>query len=212
MMRRPLLVAIVLLAAVLALTPLAIRTAGTWLVVDDPLQPARAVVVFGGQVPFRAMEAAAIYKQGMTREVWLTPGGVYAEDLALAQLEIDRPREYMYSQQVLERLEVPPEAIHVLPGATQNTADEVRAVARELKETGGDRVIVVTSKYHSRRVKVLWRALIGDRPGLIVRYTPNDPYEPARWWHNAEDMRSVWREWFGLLNAWAGFPVSSERW
>lgn len=211
-MRRPLVVAIVVLVALLALASLAVRGAGTWLVVDDRLQPASAVVVFGGQVPFRAMEAAAIYKQGLTREVWLTPGGVYDEDIKLAELGVERPLEYTYSRQVLERLEVPPEAIRVLPGRTQNTADEVRAVARELQETGGNRAIVVTSKYHTRRVKVLWRSLVGSGPQLVVRYTPDDPYEPTRWWRTSEDIRSVWREWFGLLNAWAGFPVSSERW
>ena len=34
--------------------------AGPWLVVEDDLQQARAVVVLSGQVPFRAMEAADI--------------------------------------------------------------------------------------------------------------------------------------------------------
>ena len=210
-MSRRLILGLALVGAGLILATWGVRAAGTWLVVADRLQPARAVVVFGGQVPFRAMEAAAIYKQGLAREVWLTPGGVYEEDLALAKLDIDRPREYMYSEQVLERLEVPHDAIRVLPGLTENTADEVRAVARELKQVGGDRAIVVTSKYHTRRVRVLWRALVGSRPELVVRYTPADPFDAARWWRTSEDMRSVWREWFGLLNAWAGFPVSSER-
>ena len=196
----------------LALAPFALTTAGTWLVVADPLQPARSIVVFGGHVPFRAMEAAAIYKQGWTREVWLTQGGVYEEDLALAKLGINRTPEHVYSRQVLERLGVPGDAIRVLPERNVNTADEVRTVARELKAAGGDRAILITSKYHARRVKVVWHALVGGRPEAIVRYAPDDPFEPGRWWRNTADAMSVSREWFGLLNAWAGFPVKSERW
>lgn len=204
--------AVAVLTGCLTLAPLALTTAGTWLVVADPLQPARSAVVFGGHVPFRAMEAAAIYKEGWTREVWLTRGGLKEEDLALARLGVNRTPEYDYSRQVLRRLGVPGDAIRVLPEWTLNTADEVRAVARELRTVGGDRAILITSKYHARRVKVTWHTLVGSRPEAIVRYTPNDPFEPGRWWRNTADAMSVSREWFGLLNVWAGFPVKSERW
>ncbi len=206
------LIAGVCLAALLAITAVAFTTAGTSLVVDDPLQHARAVVVFGGQVPFRAMEAAGIYRDGWTREVWLTQGGIYPEDLALARLGIDRTPEHEYSRQVLESLGVPAQAILLVGGRTQNTAEEVRVIARELKARGGDRVILITSKYHARRVKFIWQKLVGHHPDAIIRYTPDDPFTPDRWWQNTEDAMSVSREWFGLLNAWAGFPVKSERW
>src|SRR5438874_12825840 len=111
MWRRRLLAALLLPAAVLAFGPLALTAAGTWLVVEDRLQPARSVVVFGGHLPFRAMEAAAVYRQGWAGEVWLTQGGVYAEDIALARMNIEKPPEHVFSQQVLERLGVPGTAI-----------------------------------------------------------------------------------------------------
>src|SRR5439155_22605989 len=119
---------------------------------------------------------------------------------------------HVYSRRVLLAQGVPSEAIRVLGEHNSNTADEVRAVARELNAAGGGRVILVTSKYHTRRVKVLWHAIAGGDPDAIVRYTSDDPFEPARWWRNTADALSVSREWFGLLNAWAGFPVTSERW
>ena len=37
-------------------------------------------------------------------------------------------------------------------------ADEVRTVPRELTRYRGDRVILVASSYHTRRVKILWHA------------------------------------------------------
>ena len=183
---------------------------GRWLEVDDPLSSAQAIVVFGGHLPFRAMEAASIYRQGWAREVWLTEGGIFPEDLALERLGIDKPPESSYSQQVLERLGVPANSIRLIAGHNVNTADEVRTVARELKARGGDRVILITSKFHTRRVKFLWYKLIGNRPEAIVRYTPYDTFQPDRWWRNAADASSVAHEWFGLLNAWAGFPINSE--
>ena len=206
------LIAVAFLAAVLVLAPLALRTAGTWLVVEDPLQPARSIVVVGGHLPFGAMEAAVVYQQGWTREVWLTQGAVHEEDLALARVGVDRTPEHVYSRQVLVALGVPSDAIHLVADRNRNTADEVRAVARELDTKGGGRVILITSKYHTRRVKILWHALVGSHSEAIVRYTSDDPFEPVRWWRNTADALAVSREWFGLLNAWAGFPVKSERW
>ena len=61
-----------LVAVTLALVVFAFYEAGPLLVVEDPLQKARAVVVFGGGIPFRAMEAAKLYREGWAPEVWLS--------------------------------------------------------------------------------------------------------------------------------------------
>ncbi len=63
--RRVWLAAMALLVAALAFAAFAVLEAGACQVVEDPLQPARAVVVLGGKVPFRAMEAAKLYKQAV---------------------------------------------------------------------------------------------------------------------------------------------------
>src|SRR5580658_27697 len=94
--------AVALLTAVSALALFACSRAGAWLVVEDPLEHAPAAAVFGGKTPFRAMEAAKLYKDGWTREVWLTEGGLSADEVALTQLGVDRPQEYVYNRQVLE--------------------------------------------------------------------------------------------------------------
>jgi uncharacterized SAM-binding protein YcdF (DUF218 family) len=203
-----------LLGAVIALLALilALRAAGPWLVTDDPLQPAKSVVVLGGQVPFRAMEAAAVYKQGWAPEVWLTQGAYTEVDAALDDLGIDRIPEHDYSRRVLDRLGVPDAAIRVLAERNVNTADEIRAVKKRLEAVAADRVIIVTSKSHTRRVKTLWRKLVGNHPEAIVRYAADDPFDPVHWWDRREDALSVSREWLGLLSVWIGLQARSERW
>lgn len=199
-------------AVVLGATVLAWASGlGAWLVVEDPLAPARAVVVLGGQMPFRPMEAATIYRQGWAPEVWITRRGREAEQAALRELKIEVPGEEVYSRAVLERLGVPAAAIRVLSQPAENTTEEVRVIARELHLVGGGEVILVTSKPHSRRVRATWRALIGDSPHAIVRYATADSYDARRWWRQTADALAVSREVFGLLNVWAGFPVQSGR-
>ena len=96
----------------------------------DPLEPADAIVVFGGSVPFRAMEAAKIYHQGLASTVWLTQSALHEDDAELARLGISRTPEYVYSEEVLKKLGVPSAAIQILPQPVRNTAEEVRSIAQ----------------------------------------------------------------------------------
>jgi uncharacterized SAM-binding protein YcdF (DUF218 family) len=179
-----------------------------WLVVEDPLSKAPAIVILNGYFPFRAMEAASLYKQGWAKEVWLIRASpTHAEEQALEQLGMQIDREEAINREVLARSQVPANAICVLNGKVKNTADEMRLIAHELAQRGKDRVIIVTSKAHSRRVRATWRALVGNQPCAIVRYAVTDPYSSTRWWRNTNAALVVSREIFGLINVWAGFPV-----
>jgi uncharacterized SAM-binding protein YcdF (DUF218 family) len=194
----------------LLLVVLAMGQVGRLLLVTDTLEHAQSVAVLGGGVPFRAMEAAVIYREGWAPEVWLTRNVRHPDDVALAKLGIERMPEDAYNRVVLERLGVPDESIRLLDRRILNTAEEVRLIADEVGKRGGDRVILVTSKYHARRLKFLWLRLVGDHPRAIVRYARDDPFDPNEWWHTSRDAMAVSREVFGVLNAWAGFPVRSE--
>ena len=117
----------------------------------------------------------------------------------------------MVNRAVLERLGVPSGAIRMLSPGVQNTVDELRLVAREMARGGADRVILVTSKPHSRRVRATWRAVVGKSPHAVVRYAESDAFDGQRWWERTADALAVSREVFGLMNVWAGFPVRPDQ-
>jgi uncharacterized SAM-binding protein YcdF (DUF218 family) len=200
-----------LLVVVAVLLPWGASAIGQWLMVADPLEPAKAIVVLSGRVPFRAMEAASIYREGLAQEVWLTREVVGPEEQALDRLGVAVVRGDAYNRAVLERLGVKPEAIRLLGDDVWNTVDEVRLIAGELGRAGGDRVIIVTSKTHSRRVRTTWAAIVGASPRAIIRYAREEPYDARGWWRNTRDALDVSREVFGLMNVWAGFPVRPDR-
>jgi uncharacterized SAM-binding protein YcdF (DUF218 family) len=178
---------------------------GLWLVVEDPLQTSGAEVALSGDMPVRAREAAEVYKQKFAPEVWLThPDDATSE---LHELGIDYLGESFYNQKVLIKLGVPVEAIRVLEPTIFNTEDEVRLIVKSARDARIHRVIVVTSKAHTRRVRAIWRKVVGSDPALIVRYASEDPYDGAHWWRRTGDALQVVREVLGLANTWAGFPL-----
>lgn len=84
-------------------------------------------------------------------------------------------------------------------------------MSEELERRRGHRVIVVTSKPHTRRVRATWNRLFAQRGAVTVRYATDDPYAPAHWWRQTNDALDVSREVLGLLNVWSGFPVKVDR-
>ncbi len=178
---------------------------GRWLVVEDALEPAHAIVVLSGRMPLRAREAAEIYRQGFAAQVWVTRPVGPAEELK--QMGISYLGEEFYNEEVLLHRGVPTDAIRMLEKPVSNTQEEVLEISEELRREGGQNVIVVTSKVHTRRVKAIWKAKVGESLRLMVRYASEDSYDGAHWWRHTQDALEVVREILGLANVWAGFPV-----
>jgi len=178
---------------------------GRWLAIEDPLEKAQAIVVLSGRMPIRAREAARLYRAGFAPEIWLTRPAEPAA--SLQAIHIAYIGEDFYNTRVLMHEEVPENAIRILEPTIGNTADEVRVVAAELARRGNFKVILVTTKAHTRRVRALWNRLADSRVHAIIRASPDDPFQPAHWWRTTGDALDVVREGLGLLNVWAGLPL-----
>ena len=182
---------------------------GRWLVIEDPLDKAQAIVVLSGRIPMRAKEAARLYNAAYASQVWLTRAN--EPTASLQEMQIVYIGEDFFNSRVLMHEGVPSNAIRVLEPPIDNTADELRAIAAELQREKGGTVIIVTTKAHTRRVRTLWKKLSGGRERAIVRAAPSDPFAPDHWWRATGDALDVVREVLGLLNAWAGLPLQPSR-
>lgn len=197
-------IAVVILALVIV-GICAFRGAGRWLVCEDALRPANVIVVLSGGMPWRAEEAARIFRMGYARRVWITrplnPGQ------ELAAMGIHFTGEDDYNREVLIHEGVPDEDIEILPSTIVDTEQEIDEVSREMRRDGMATAIVVTSPPHTRRVRVLWRGLAARNTHAIVRAAYQDEFDANHWWRDTRDALSVTREMLGLLNAWTGLPV-----
>jgi uncharacterized SAM-binding protein YcdF (DUF218 family) len=114
------------------------------LIAQDPLLPADAIVVIGGDhKPDRIARAVYLYEQGYAPIVILSAGTpVWEGDEQIAEAEVMRRQAVAVG--------LPPEAI--LMETESQTTRENAIYTRTLSEANGlDSFLLVTSTYHSRR-------------------------------------------------------------
>jgi len=126
-------------------------------------------------------------------------------------LEAARLYKEFYDRLLLLHQGVPDSAIHILAPPIVNTADEMRTFGQALRKENQHRIIIVTSKVHTRRAAALWKRLSAKDGEAIVRGASGDGYDPAHWWRSTGDALDVVREILGLLNAWAGLPLQPAK-
>jgi uncharacterized SAM-binding protein YcdF (DUF218 family) len=79
--------------------------------------------------------------------------------------------------------------------------EELDVVSAALKAAGGQRVIVVTNKAHTRRVHILWNMYFGSRGELIAHPVSNDDFEASHWWKPSGGREQMNHELPGIMNA-----------
>jgi uncharacterized SAM-binding protein YcdF (DUF218 family) len=192
------------LGAILAgLAAVAGRDASAWLARPDPLDRADAIVVLG-QDPTRAFEAADLYRAGLAPRVLLSRPKREARLLYLESQGIGVPWFEVAARTILRGRGVPEEAIGTFGDKLISTLTEAQAVAAALP--GARRLIVVTSPYHARRARLIFRDLL---PGADVRLAENH-YEtlPRAWWADETSANNVIMEFLKLAFYEAGGQMS----
>jgi uncharacterized SAM-binding protein YcdF (DUF218 family) len=169
-----------------------------FLIVDQPRQRADAIVVLGGSLPDRILEAVDIYKAGMAPRIVLgrepaSPGIDELRRRGGRMLERDE-----VNVAIAEQLGVPKSALVVVDGRPTSTLAEAWIIIPYLRRVGAKRVILVSSKIHTRRAGLTYRA---HAPEIEFTTCASrfDPFDPQSWWEIRGNVRRVFFEYQKLL-------------
>ena len=191
-----------------ALAAVALLGAGRLLVVADPLPPrADAIVILAGSVPDRTLEAADLYRAGLAPRVVVTRERLPRGQATLRARGVRLPESDELTVTALHELGVPPGAIVVLRRRAASTESEARTIARWACAHRLRRLIVVTSRAHSRRARLILRQALGAGIALAMRPSRYDAFAAARWWHVRRDAKLTLSEYEKLTNY-----LLTERW
>lgn len=193
-----------ILAPILILSIFALSRLGSFLVVQDPLAKADAIFVLGGTRYERPLEAVELYKAGWAPRITLMRQIADNGELELMKRRVPYRREVDEQVEVLVRLGVPASAITVLNEAN-STAEEADALYAIGTREHWTRVIIVTSKQHTRRARlVMRRRMAGTGVEVVVRPSRLDDADVDRWWRNRSTLRFTLFESQRLLGYWIG--------
>jgi uncharacterized SAM-binding protein YcdF (DUF218 family) len=196
-----------------AFAALALVLGGVWLLFEggrflqheDRLEHADAIFVLAGTRLERPLEAVDLYKAGWAPRIVLSPGRPDPAERLARERGIVFPLESELQRDALIHLGVPASAIVADDGSVDNTASEANLLRAMVIANHWHRVIVVTSKYHTRRAGFAFRrGLAGTGATPIIRASKYDLFDPAQWWRNRADVRFGGREWVALILYWLG--------
>ncbi len=169
-------IVLVLLAAVMAMT--AAWSIGWFIDFSDQPQKADMIVVLAGGYE-RPFYGAELFRQGWAPEIWISRPLRNPAELKAAALGVPIPAEEEINQAVLRRLGVPAARIHLYGDSVLSTANEALALRRAV-DLHGKTILVVTSRYHARRSKWIFRHTLPEAE--ILACAAPDEASSRRWW------------------------------
>ena len=160
--------------------------------------PARSdvILVLAGETDRRPERALQLLDQGYGHSIVMNvPAAAMIYDIPQIQLA------EQYIQRVPEKA-----AIKICPIMGLSTREESQDVARCLAGEEGQRILIVTSEFHTRRALSIFRHELPSK-SFSVAVAHDDTQFGMRWWAHRQWAKTCMDEWIRLL-----WWTAVERW
>lgn len=180
--------------------------AADWLnAADAPVKADRMLILAGETARF--VYGAELYQQGYASEIYVSRPVRLPSYRLLDELQIPFPRFEEVYRAILVKKGVSDQHIHYLGESLVSTVDEANAMREITMRSGWKSLLVVTSPYHVRRVKMVFRDTMPEVSVAVVA-TPYESF-PAKWWTDQDVARNVLLELAKILFYLVGGQFSS---
>lgn len=173
---------------------------GRFLVINDALESSDVIYVLNGDPNSRPVQAAELFKRKLAPRVFIAR----AASSPLNDLRVT-PNTTDMSIAVMERLGVPGSLITVLsmPNGVRSTYDEASLLRNSMEQRSMRRAIIVTSAFHTRRARWIFRKLLPeDRFKVMMSATPDPKYNERNWWRSEDGLIACNNEYLKLAYYW----------
>jgi uncharacterized SAM-binding protein YcdF (DUF218 family) len=169
--------------------PLLRFTAESW-IIEDPLDKADALIVLGDDNFYadRATRGAQLFREGKAAVI-VASGRRLRPNAGIAEL---------MEHDLVER-GVPREKIMRFVHDGDGTLEETQALARLAKERKWHSVIVVTSNFHTRRARYIFRRVFPQGMEVRIASARDGDFDPEHWWEKRKSIKELTREFAGMV-------------
>jgi len=168
-----------------------------FLIIDQPVQTADAIVILNGEVETRPFYAAELYGRKMAPVVLIAQTeSSPAEQLGLL------PNTTDVAIDIMKKQGVPAENIIRIapPGGVTSTHDETLALRHYIDAQSIRQIVVVTSAFHTRRAQWTFNRMSSGFPVAIrMAPSPHWGFDRTNWWRCEDGLISLCNEYIKLL-------------
>jgi uncharacterized SAM-binding protein YcdF (DUF218 family) len=178
-------------AVYLARRPI-LRFVGESWIVDETLDHADAIIVLSDDNFYadRVTRAAELMRDGKAPLV-VASGRRLRPYAGIAEL---------MQHDLIER-GVAKEKILVFAHDADSTRDEAEVLANFVTEKKWNTVLLVTSNYHTRRARYVFRKIFPVNVQLAVVSARDGDFDPQQWWQKRKSLKYFTREFVGMIVA-----------
>ena len=159
-------------------------------IVEDALAKSDALIVLGDDNFYadRATRAAQLFREGKAPVV-VASGRRLRPNAGIAEL---------MEHDLFER-GVPRDKILRFVHDADGTLEEAQALARLAKERKWHNVIIVTSNFHTRRARYIFRHVFPQGLEVQVASARDGDFDPEHWWEKRKSIKEFTREIVGMF-------------
>jgi uncharacterized SAM-binding protein YcdF (DUF218 family) len=178
-----------------------LRLTAEWWIVEDHLDKADALIVLGDDNFYadRATRGAQLFREGKA-PVIVASGRRLRPNAGIAEL---------MEHDLIER-GVPREKIVRFLHDADSTLEEAQALKRLVKEKKWHSVIVVTSNFHTRRARYIFRRVFPQGVEVRIASARDGDFDPEHWWEKRKSTKELTREFAGMVVTWWELREKSE--
>ena len=161
--------------------------AGSMLLIDAP-EPSDVILVLAGETDQRPALAVRLLQKGYGRRVVIdVPAGAKIYEFS----EVELAQKYAHDVG-------PGDSVHICPIEGLSTRDESRDAEKCLAHEEGNRVLIVTSDFHTRRALSTFRHEIHGKTFSVAAARSESQFG-TRWWMHRQWAKTLVDEWLRTL-------------
>jgi uncharacterized SAM-binding protein YcdF (DUF218 family) len=161
--------------------------AGYWIVVEEEPIKSDAIVLLAGGLS-RPLCGADLYHKGYATVIYVGKVRPNDQTANLEKIGVCLVRQEELYKEILIKKKVPERAIQIFGNGYISTVEEAESLKKALGGTVA-KLLVVTSPYHTRRVKAIFEDVLPNRETRVVA----DPYDKfaRKWWTDRKSAINV---------------------
>jgi uncharacterized SAM-binding protein YcdF (DUF218 family) len=187
-----------------------LRQLGRFLVFEQEPEKADVIVVLNGRDTERALAAVDLYNNGYAHLIVMAQGSKQPGCDEFWKRVGKHWNSKVFFQRAIEAMGVPENSFRRIGDGITSTYDEANVTKDFLVRNGFKSILLVTSKWHSKRAHVTFESVLKKNQDISIttHASKYDTFNPDTWWKSENHAELVFEEYVRLLYYIVTFRIS----